>query len=120
MQFTIKDVVPVGSYPAQLQAIESKDHAEYGAGVAFKFCITSGPQAGQVLFHICSTESPPSMANKLGRTLAGLLGRTLRPGEVVTVEQFVGGHYWIVVEAQPKGEGTRITAVINKAEPSYP
>src|SRR5262245_47457314 len=99
MQFTAAAPIPIGAYSAMLKSAELTTHPEFGAGVCFRFSITGGPQAGQEPCVTCSTERPPSPKNKLGRILAGMLGRSIQPGENIDATQFVGKPFSVVVGA---------------------
>jgi hypothetical protein len=112
MNFTVKALVPIGAYDSTLKSVEATEHPEYGKGSRFTFGIDTGAQAGQEVAVTCSSNSPPTQKNKLGRTLRGLLGRALQPGENISVTQFIGRKYHIVVEDNDAGDGVRVSSIV--------
>jgi hypothetical protein len=116
MPFTVAKPIPMGSYTAILKSAEENTHPDYGDGIAFRFQITEGMEAGQEPVITCSTERPPTPKNKLGRFLAGFLGRLLQPGESVNEQNFVGKKYVVTIGSNAAGDGTCITSVL-PAEP---
>jgi hypothetical protein len=92
---------------------ETPPHAEYGKGVRFKFKIVDGEHDGEEATVICGVEKPASPKNRLGRILGGIVGKPVVPGEMITVEQYVGRSFLIQVEQAPGGNGsTRIGVVM--------
>src|SRR5262245_43177237 len=98
MQFTMKKVLPIGSYRGILKSIEDANHDEFGAGVRFTFLIEHGAEKGQECQVTCNSERPPTAKNRLGRMLSGLSGRKLQPGESCDASAFVGRKFVFMVD----------------------
>jgi hypothetical protein len=105
--------IPVGNYTASFSGIEpSPENKErgYPAGIKWKFTVVGGPHAGQMTSRI--TNNSPTAKNAAGKMLCGLLGRALKDGEQVDIDQFLGRPYMVVVSVSPQGVGTRVDAVV--------
>ncbi len=104
--------VPVGNYQATFAGVEpTPANAEkgYGAGLRWKWTITSGPQSSQTASRI--TSPSPTPKNSCGKMLSGLLGRALAEGEQIDPDLFVGKPFMVVVAAG-QGGGTRVEAIV--------
>jgi len=111
MKVTAGGVDP-GNYVATFAGVESQaadPTRKFGAGLRWKFCIESGPQAGQVASRI--TGLTPTTKNGAGKILRGLLNRDLQQGESIDPDQFIGKRYTIIVQAGPQG-GSRVEVIL--------
>ena len=88
---------PAGTYVATFERTEDYLHQIYGPGLRWIFAICEGPCKGLTATWITGTSPTPK--NACGDLLTGLLGRALREGEQVDVQQLVGQRYVIVVMA---------------------
>jgi hypothetical protein len=120
MLFKTAITVPPGAYVARFTSCIPTNHPEYGKGVVFKFDILKGKFAGQIVGVTCNSENPPTAGNKLGKILAGLLGRPFRPHESVDPDAFIGGIYHIVTTQNAAGTGTFVATVVPQQPPDEP
>jgi hypothetical protein len=108
--------VPVGSYTGKFLGVENvpeNPEKRYGAGLRWKFGIDVGPHEGQTVSRVTGTA--PSIKNGCGKMLSGLIGRSLKEGEQVDPDIYLGKRYMLVVAAGQEG-GTRVEAVIPMPE----
>jgi hypothetical protein len=103
---------PPGHYLAKFTGIESVTHEEYGPGVKWKWEILQGEHAGKMAARTTGTAA--SVKNACGKMLAGVLGRELKQGEQVDLDQLVGREFLIVV-APTEGGSTRVEAAVPKS-----
>jgi hypothetical protein len=97
--------VPPGLYSAKLTGVEPVTNDQYGPGLKFKYSITRGPQAGQLVAR--TTGCSPSPKNSLGRLLAGMLSRTLSLDEEIELDDLIGREYMVMVGVTETG-GSRV------------
>ena len=108
--------VPVGSYTgkfAGLEEVPANPEKKYGAGLRWKFAVDAGPCKDQVVSRI--TGPTPSTKNSCGKLLSGLLGRSLKEGDQVDPDNFLGKQFMIIVANGQEG-GTRVEAVMPMPE----
>ena len=113
MQFEVGaggSTVPEGFYKAKFVAIDPTEHEEYGPGSKWIFQVVDGEHSGEQATRL--TSPTPTPKNACGRMIAGVLGESLKVGAKVDLESYVGREYLLQVEPAPKGEGTRIAAVM--------
>lgn len=103
--------VPIGNYTGTFSGLEVQPENKekgYPAGVRWKFTIDGGPHAGQTASRV--TGSVPSPKNSCGKMLSGLIGRTLKEGEQIDSDSYIGKKYMIVVAASQNS--TRVEAIV--------
>src|SRR5262249_51526918 len=81
----------------------------FGAGIRWKLTIDAGPHIGQTASRI--TSATPTPKNSCGKMLSGLIGRALKEGEQINLDEYVGKRYMIVIGAGQNG-GTRIEVIV--------
>jgi hypothetical protein len=104
--------VPIGNYTGTFAGVEVQPENKekgYASGLRWKWTISAGPCAGQTASRV--TGASPSPKNSCGKILSGLIGRSLKEGEALDPDQFVGKPYMLVVAAGQNG-GTRVEAVV--------
>ena len=74
------EVLPVGLYPAHLQAIKPFENA-YSPRYRFVFCIDDDTHQGQTV--TLTTATNLNRKSKLGQTVKALLGRELSDSELI-------------------------------------
>lgn len=82
-----------------------KDGPDFGPAILLKWRADDGQEPSA----ICAAS--PTMKNKTGVLLTGMLGRPLRPDEVVPWEQFEGQRFVCIVTTNKSGQGTSVTEV---------
>jgi hypothetical protein len=78
---------------------------DYGPALLVKFKADDGQEPSAIV------SETPTLRNSCGRILAGMLGRQLRPDEVVTWEQFENQRFVVQVITNKAGTGTTIHEV---------
>src|SRR5262245_56187492 len=107
------DGPPVGNYKTVFQGTEdvpANVEKKYEEGIRFLWRVTEGPFAGKVAKRV--TSARVSEANQTGKLLSCLLGRAIKEGEAIDLQQFVGKSYLVVV-GPSQGGGTRVESAIS-------
>lgn len=101
---------PPGLYTAAFAEFKQTTSEQYGAGLCLTFTVDSGEHSG---VKVGRTGKPtPTPQNVMGKLLAGLLGRQMKPGEAINLSDFVGKRYTIVVAQSPSGKSTRVESIL--------
>ena len=101
MKLTIqKSGIETGQYTATFKGVEAIE-TQYGGGARFIFEVN-----GSTISRI--TKSQATMANATGRIIAGMVGKSLRPGEEVDLDTLIGKQFAITVEHSTNGTSTRV------------
>ena len=79
-----------------------KDGPDYGPALLVKFKADNGQEPSAIV------SETPTLRNSCGRILAGMLGRPLRPDEVVTWTQFENQRFVVIVIPNKSQTGTTI------------
>jgi hypothetical protein len=103
-------VKPSGAKPGSHSAVfqgafelpPRKDGPDYGPALLVKWRADDGQEPSAIV------SATPTLRNSCGRILAGMLGRQLRPDEVVEWGQFEGQRFLCVVVTNKAGTGTTI------------
>ena len=106
------DCVPEGNYQAEYvgnEEITSK-FSEDGKAIAWRFKVVDGPNTGKVVSLVSGRT--PTAKNKCGKTISSLIGKTPNVGDSVTIKDFIGKRYLVVVKKNDNGDGTKIDTVV--------
>lgn len=99
----------VGSHNAVFQgAFElppRTDGPSYGPAILLKWRSDDGEEPGAIV------SAQPTLKNSCGKLLSGMLGRPLRPDEVVEWSQFEGHRFVCIVTTNKSGTGTVVSEV---------
>lgn len=98
--------VPVGSYLAKFEKVESTEFEDKDAGtkeqkLKWWFVIVSGKHAGQRLGTLTGVQIRPT--TQAGRFVAGVHGKPVEIGQQINLENYYGKTCLIVVEQTEKG-----------------
>ena len=96
------NVVFVGAYDLPPR---TDGGANYGPAVLLKWRADDGQEPSAIVSAV------PTAKNACGRLLAGMVGRPLRPDEVVPWEGFEGQRFVVIVVTNAAGNGTKVSEV---------
>ena len=105
--------LPIGSYKAVFEGVETTTHEEYGDGLKWAFRVADGQHAGRECYRI--TKCEPTPKNSCGRLLAALSGASAKDGLEIDPDDFVGRPYLIII-AETQSGSTRVETVAQDAE----
>lgn len=107
-------MVPPGQYVAKLtirKEMPATNH-QYSNGkprFAWQFEVQQGEFTGKAVS--AWTETTLTSQNSLGKLIARMLGRPMRSGEEIDIDEFVGRMYSIIVEFNKNGKSVVTSAV---------
>jgi hypothetical protein len=107
MKMTIQAGVPEGTYPAIFRGCETTTTA-LGDGVRWNFSIKGGQFDGQGVSSVSSDR--PTMKNRAGRIVAGMIGQPLTPAMQIDTSDFIGRTFLVIVRRSDNG-GTFVESV---------
>lgn len=103
---------PAGTYSCVFNgAFElppKKDGNDYGPAIILKFKDDKGNEPSAIV------AAQPTLKNRTGVILKGMLGRDLQPDEAIDWQQFEGQRFVVMVGSNKSGTGTTILEVIDR------
>jgi len=110
MTMTDSSGPPPGIYTGEFTEVKQTVSEQYGPGVCLTFTVDAGEHKGT---KVSRTAKPsPTAKNSMGRLLAGLMGRQLKSGESVNLQEYIGRRFTLVVGASPSGTSTRVESLM--------
>lgn len=116
LQSTSSEIVPSGSYQAQLSQVRQFSNA-HGERLAFEFTLKNHPVTGCKV--LCSTSTHLSVSGKLAQTLQGILGKKLSKNDLTKGVDFdtLLGRDCIVMVSQGQNKSG---AIYSKVDGVFP
>jgi hypothetical protein len=105
---------PEGVYRAKFLGIKENSHPEFGPGYEWRFEVTHGPHAGQMVSR--TTPAQPTAKNACGRMVKGLLGGKVDTDAEIDVDVCIGKEYTVTIEENSTGTGTRVGSVMVRGQ----
>ncbi|NBW09695.1 MAG: hypothetical protein EBR82_16895 [Caulobacteraceae bacterium] len=110
LRVDIYEQLPVGSYRAKLTGRKempaSAKFPDAGPSFAWEFTVTDGPHAGATAS--AWTPTRLSTQNNLGRLVQRMLGRPIRSGEEIDLDDFLDREYTIILDLTQDGARTKV------------
>jgi len=112
MRVDVYESLPPGQYVAKLKERKempaSAKFPDAGPSFAWEFEVASGEHAGKS----ASAWTPTRLTsqNNLGKLIARMLGRPMRSGEEIDIDEFLGHLYSIIVDYTSDGTRTKVTS----------
>lgn len=97
---------PAGIYQAGFTEFKETSSDQYGPGVCLTWTVDTGEHKGAKASRTGKPQPTPN--NIIGKLVCGLLGRQMKPGESINLQDLVGKRYTIVVGNAPSGKSTRV------------
>ena len=107
-----KSGVPAGTYSCVFSgAFElppKKDGPGYGPAIILKWRDDKGNEPSAIV------AAQPTLKNRTGTILKGMLGRDLQPDEAIDWQQFEGQRFIVMVGNNKSGTGTTVLEVLDR------
>ena len=110
MRVDVYESLPPGQYTARLRERKempaSQKFPDAGPSFAWEFEVVAGEQLGKS----ASAWTPTRLTsqNNLGKLVSRMLGRPMRSGEEIDLDDFVGQIYSIIVDLTQDGTRTKV------------
>lgn len=112
MRVDVYESLPPGQYVARLKERKempaSAKFPDAGPSFAWEFEVQQGEHAGKA----ASAWTPTRLTsqNNLGKLIARMLGRPMRSGEEIDIDEFIGNLFSIIVDYTSDGTRTKVTS----------